>query len=198
MALTRKMLEALGIDDSKVDAIITAHTEVTDALKKERDNALSKVKDFDTVQNELNVLKANGSEDYKNKYESEHKAFEEYKKQQVAAKEYEAKVSAYKDLLSDCGIPKEKLDKIVKVSGDEINALECVDGVVKDLEKVKQQITTDWGVFAVKQNTVGAQVSTPPQTGGSKPALSKDEIMKIKDTGERQKAIAENHELFGF
>lgn len=27
---------------------------------------------------------------------------------------------------------------------------------------------------------------------------TKEEIMKIKDTTERQKAIADNHELFGF
>ena len=35
-------------------------------------------------------------------------------------------------------------------------------------------------------------------TGSGKTYKSKDEIMAIKNTNERQKAIAENHEMFGF
>ena len=35
MSLTRKLLRSMGIEDEKVDQIIEAHTEVTDALKKE-------------------------------------------------------------------------------------------------------------------------------------------------------------------
>jgi len=37
MALTRKMLKAMEIDDEKIDQIIDAHTDVTDALKADRD-----------------------------------------------------------------------------------------------------------------------------------------------------------------
>ena len=37
MALTRKFLSAMGIEQDKVDEIINAHVEVTDALKEERD-----------------------------------------------------------------------------------------------------------------------------------------------------------------
>ena len=37
MALTRKMLKAMGIEDEKIDQIIEAHTETVDALKVERD-----------------------------------------------------------------------------------------------------------------------------------------------------------------
>ena len=39
-------------------------------------------------------------------------------------------------------------------------------------------------------------VEKPPQTG--KVTKTKEEIYAIKDTAQRQKAIAENHELFGF
>ena len=38
MALTRKFLLALGIEDSKIESIIDAHSETVDALKKERDD----------------------------------------------------------------------------------------------------------------------------------------------------------------
>ena len=37
MALTRKMLKAMGIEDEKIDQIIEAHTETTDPLTRERD-----------------------------------------------------------------------------------------------------------------------------------------------------------------
>ena len=42
----------------------------------------------------------------------------------------------------------------------------------------------------------GAKVDNPPKTG--KATKTKEEIMAIKDTAERQAAIAENHEAFGF
>lgn len=37
MALTRRMLKAMGISDEQVDEIIAAHTETVDALKEQRD-----------------------------------------------------------------------------------------------------------------------------------------------------------------
>ena len=37
MALTRRMLKALGIEDEKAEEIISAHIESTDALKAQRD-----------------------------------------------------------------------------------------------------------------------------------------------------------------
>ena len=47
----------------------------------------------------------------------------------------------------------------------------------------------------VKANMLGG---TPlPPAGGSTPSLTVDDIMKIKDTAERQKAIRENPALFG-
>ena len=42
----------------------------------------------------------------------------------------------------------------------------------------------------------GAKVEKPPPTG--KATMTKEQIDALKDTAERQKAIAENHELFGF
>ena len=37
MALTRKMLKAMGIEEDKIDQIIEAHSETVDALKDERE-----------------------------------------------------------------------------------------------------------------------------------------------------------------
>ena len=53
MALTRKMLSAMGIDDEKQDEIINAHIEVVNALKEERDNYKSDSKKAESLQKQL-------------------------------------------------------------------------------------------------------------------------------------------------
>lgn len=58
MALTRKFLKSLGLDEDKVDAIIDAHTESTDALKKQRDEASGKIADLESITKERDELKA--------------------------------------------------------------------------------------------------------------------------------------------
>ena len=42
----------------------------------------------------------------------------------------------------------------------------------------------------------GVNNAKPPKSEGGG-AMTKEEIMAIKDTAQRQAAIAENHELFG-
>ena len=59
MALTRKMLKAMGIEDEKIDQIIEAHAETTEALKAERDAAQQAAKENENAQKELEDLKAN-------------------------------------------------------------------------------------------------------------------------------------------
>ena len=50
MALTRKMLKAMGIEDEKIDQIIEAHSETVDGLKGELEIAKSAAKgDADKV-----------------------------------------------------------------------------------------------------------------------------------------------------
>jgi hypothetical protein len=66
---------------------------------------------------------------------------------------------------------------------------------VKDADKVKESIKSEWADFITTTSSKGADTTTPPaNTGGAK---TKDEILAIKDPSERQAAIAENHELFG-
>ena len=69
------------------------------------------------------------------------------------------------------------------------------DGAIEDAENVKAAIQDEWGAFIAHTSTHGAKVENPPaNAGGAK--MTKDEIMAIKDTSARQKAIAENIEQF--
>jgi len=50
----------------------------------------------------------------------------------------------------------------------------------------------------VTEGTRGADTNHPPKGSGGTAYSSKEEIFKITDPAERQQAIADNHELFGF
>ena len=70
------------------------------------------------------------------------------------------------------------------------------EGKIKDNDHHKQAIKEEWADFIPKESEKGADTAKPPaNTGGA--GKTKEEIMAIKDRGERQKAIAENPKLFG-
>lgn len=198
MALTRKFLTALGIEADKADEIISAHTESVEALKAQRDEYKTKydeIKDdagkASDLQKQLDDLK---KDSYKVKYEALKEEYTKYKADQEATATKSAKESAYKALLKDLGISEKRLDAILKVT--DLGKIELdSDGKIKDADKLKTDAKTEWEDFIVTKETKGAATATPPQNTGGK--MNRDEILKIKDTSERQKAIAENHDLFG-
>ena len=198
MALTRKMLKAMGIEDEKVEQIIEAHTETVTALKDERDAFKADAEKLPTVQKELDELKAtdNKEDTYKVKYDALKEEFDSFKKEQSEKELRVKKEQAYKVLLQEAGVSEKRVDAVLKVS--DIDSLEFnADGSVKDADNLKKGIETEWEDFIVRKETQGTQTPTPPQ-GSGKVYKSKEEIMSIKDTRERQQAISENHELFGF
>jgi hypothetical protein len=200
MALTRKFLTALGIDEAKIDEIITAHTEVTDSLKAERDKFKADASKFAEAKAELDSIKAKAAEDGgKNPFEVKYKAlkeeFDNFKKDTDAKATKAKQESAFRKLLKEAGVSDKRIDSVLKVS--DISGIEFDDdGKVKDAEKLTESIKKEWSDFIPTFSQEGAPKHNPPSTTSGK-VMTKDEIMNIKDTASRQKAIAENHELFG-
>ena len=205
MALTRKMLSAMGIDEDKQDEIINAHVEVVNALKEERDSLKADAKKADKLQkqiDDLNESMKNGERSpYKVKYEAKVEEFNDLKKEfddykaNVSAKELESKKSnAYKELLKESGVSEKRIDSVLRVT--DLSKIELDnDGKIKDPDGLKKNIKEEWSDFIVTESKQGANVSNPPaNTGGGK--KSKEEIMAIKDTAARQQAMLENKELF--
>lgn len=192
MALTRKMLKAMGIEDEKIDQIIEAHTETVEGLKQYKEDAEKLV----SVQQELDDLKAKGTDDgFEKKYNDLKKEFDDYKAD-VEAKESNAKKSeAYRKLLKEIGVSEKRIDAVMKVA-DLSNVKLDKDGSIKDAGDVKKAAKEEWSDFIVTEGEKGVETETPPSGGTAK--MSREEILKIKDTTARQKAIAENHELFNF
>lgn len=177
----------------KAQKIMDEHINVTNGLKDERDNYKAEAEKAADLQKQLDD-KANG-ENWQEKYEKEHEAFEDFKKQTAADAEAGRVRAAYRKLLSGEGISEKRIDSILKVTDFSKMKLDK-DGNLEREEDLKTAINDEWGDFKTTVTEKGAVVEKPPQVG--KATKTKEEIFAIKDTAERQKAIAENHELFGF
>ena len=198
MAFTRKMLKAMNIEDEKIDQIIDAHSETVDALKADRDAYKEDAAKLAAVQKELDELKAKGDDGYKAKYEAE-KAAHDALKADIAAKETKkAKTDAYRELLKGANIDEKRIATILRAEAPIIDKIELdADGKIKNAEQYTASIKSDWADFIVTQSAKGTNTATPPANGGAATTKTKEDILKIKDAGERQKAIAENPTLFG-
>lgn len=110
---------------------------------------------------------------------------------------YDAKEAAYKKMLEDSGVSSKVIGLALKASKETIDNLKIgTDGKFENATEVEKGIKESYADYITTETTQGANVSNPP--GGEPGKMTKKEIMEIKDAGERQKAIAENHELFGF
>lgn len=210
MALTnanvKEILSKAGVDSEHmkdaVNEIIEGHTTSIEALREERDNykaeaqkAEDLAKQLEKVQKDLKEATSDEVEEkYKTKYEMLKDEFKEYKKgiEEKATKESKAK--AYKEILKEAGISGKRIESVLKVS--DVDSIEFDDdGNVKDKDELLKGIKEEWSDFIQTADVQGARTENPPaNTGGQ--TMTKEDIFKIKDTSERQKAIKENIELF--
>ena len=191
------MLKGMGLTEEQVESIIEEHSATVSAIKDDRDaykESAEKLKETEKALAE--ATKKLESDDSHEKLEKLQKEYEDYKKS-VSEKELKsAKEKALKKILKDAGIPDKWTDRASKsVSLEEIKMNE--KGEPEDNKELVERIKTEWADVIGKVETQGANVSNPPSNDG-KGTTTKEDIMKIKDTNERQKAILENRELFGF
>ena len=179
--------------EDKVAEIMKEHVAVTDGLKEERDGYKEQAGKTAELQKQLEDLQ--DGDDWKTKFEKEHEAFENFKKQTQQDAEAAKVRAAFRKLLADEGISEKRLDSIIKVTDFSKMKLDK-DGNLDKADELRKSINDEWSEFKTTVTERGAKVDKPPQM--SKPRMTKEEIYAIKDTAQRQKAIAENHELFGF
>lgn len=194
MALTRKMLRAMGIDEEKIEQIIEAHTETMEALKTKADTYEEDAKKLEGVQKELDDLKKDGG-DWQTKYEKEHSDFEAYKSTQTQKETKAAKEKAYRSLLSEMQVSEKRHDLILKATDLDGYKL-GKDGGFENVEEIKASISKEYGDFIETMHNRGASAANPPANHGGS-AKTKDEIMAIKDTATRQAEMLKNPGLFG-
>ena len=197
MALTRKFLSALGIEADKVDEIISAHTEVTDALKADRDKYKADAEKLPAVQKELDELKTaqTGEDPYQKKYEELQKEFNDYKAEIESRDATAKKEQAFRAILKEIGVSDKVVDNVIKVS--DVSQIEFDDkGEVKGKEDLKKSLSSEWSGFISTKKEEGANSANPPANDG-KSSMTKEQIRAIADPVARQKAMLENASLFG-
>ena len=197
MAFTRKFLKTIGLTEEQIESVMEEHVSVTTGLKDQINLYKENAEQLPSVQKDLNDLRTNTADyaELKKKYEDEHKAFEDFRKKAEEAEALSKVKSAYKALLKAQNVDDKRIDAILKVTSFADKKLGN-DGKFENESALSESIKKDWSDFIVRTEEKGANVSTPPANTGAK-ALTKEDIMKIKNTEERQKAIAENPELFG-
>lgn len=196
MALTRKFLTALGIEDDKIESIIDAHTETVDALKKERDDYKAEADKIPNMQKELDKAKAAAKDS--GEYDKLKKEFDDYKAD-VAGKETLAKKKAAleklckaKDgaYLSESGVAKAvKYHDFDKIELDE-------KGEIKDAKELAKSLREEWKEYVQTEQKQGAKTPNPPAGGTSGGAYDEIRAMTAKwhaaKYGEAPKTGADN------
>ena len=171
MHLTREFLTEFGLTEEQVEAVLMAHTaDLTEDMPSDEGELAER---FDALRQE----------------------FDDYRAETERREQTQRLRDAYRALLTRQNIDPRRVDVILRATRFDDMALDD-SGHLADEERLVQAIRRDWADFIVTHRSRGANVPLPPFAG--RPARTKAEIMAIPDTRERQRAIAENHELFGF
>lgn len=193
MALTRKLLKSFGLDEAVIDSIIEAHTESTDALKKQRDDALAEAAKVDELTKDLaeanNKLAAAGDAAKVQKDFDDYKAGIEAEKRGVKTRD------ALRALLKDTvGIKRDSaLDLIM--AAEKLDSYELDEnGDLKDAENIANTMKQKHAEWVGEVSTTGVPPMNPPSGGAAK--MTREQIEKISDGAERRAAILQNMELF--
>lgn len=168
MSITRKMLKGMGLTEDQQDTILEAHTETVNEIKAERDRLKADAEKLPGVQKQLDELKAAGDGGYKEKFEKERKAFEDYKADITAKETKAAKEKAVKAYFESKNITGANLDLAMRGCGTEMAALEMDGDKIKDTKSLDALLTGTYKGLISTTQTKGANPPDPPaNTGGS-------------------------------
>ncbi len=171
MALTRKALKAMGIEDEKIEQIIEAHTETVSALKDEIDKFegyKEQAEKVPSLETELKQLKE-AENPFESKYTKLKTEYDNYK-HNVEEKELKAaKEKAVTAYFESKNIKGANLKIALRGAKDEISAIEITeDGAIKDTKALDKLVSEDFAGLVAVQKTEGADTPKPPQnTGGT-------------------------------
>lgn len=221
MAYTIKQVKAVlsshGMPVENLDAaaeeLCGRHKADLDSLKEERDNFKRAAADADAYKEQLDEanskLKAESDkskalekerDEIKGKYDTATADLEKLKTDNAERETTERSKKSLSDYLKEQKYSEHAI-RFIRNKGDFHKAIEFDDdGKATNLADVLKSIQADedFSGFTPKVTETSHTPATPPANTGGKKAMTKDEIMKIEDTSARQKAIAENHDLFGF
>lgn len=189
-----------SIPASAIGTVVTAIKTAVGNEYVDKERYKAKLTEIDALKEQQQTAEDNAATagKWKDKYDSLKKQFEDYKTEVAGKETLAAKKDALSKIAKDAGLSDAGISKALKYA--DYGKLELDDkGEMKDRAAVLKGLKEEWPEYIQTTVTKGANTATPPtSTGGVKKYASKQEIMEIKNTAERQRAIHDNRELFGF
>lgn len=145
------------LDDDEISALLDAIHGEKRALQDE----------IGTLKSDLASTKESLESEKSGKTKAENE-LSDYKAE-VSRKEANAKKTAqYRDVLVKSGIRAEHIDKVLRHSAAEIEAVELDEsGNLKNADAVAEAVKKEWGEYIPTRRTHSAQVDLPPDNSGA-------------------------------
>ena len=192
MAFTRATIRNLakesGVELPKEleDALVSEHLTARNAYAEEQ------VKAELEKQPAAKAVNVKDSEEYKTLKQS----FDDYKAEIANKQAKEAKEKAVRAFYESKGITGKNLEIAMRGSRAEIDGIELDGDKIKDVSPLDALVKGDFSGLVATTTTKGANTANPPANNGGS-AMTKKDIMAIKDYDERIAAIEANPQLFG-
>lgn len=198
MALTRKLLEGMGIEDRQIETIIEAHADTVNGLKADRDKYREEAARVPNLLKQLEEAKADTSlADLQAKYDElakEHATltterdgiqsqFDAYKEEVAGREAQRAKADAYRGILKKAGVADKYIDTVMRVA--DLSDVEIEDGEVKGADEIAKRAKETWADFIVKTNVNVERPETPPETKGGVSGANPRAVQIAKERHER-------------
>ena len=175
MALTkaqvREILSAAGVTSENmseaVDKIIDGHVTSVNALREDVAKYKADSEKLPTVQKELDDMKANTNDSWKEKYDNLKGEFDKYKNDVLEKETHNKKVEAYKAILKDSNLSEKGIEKAIKYADWDKIELDT-DGKLKGANDHIKAVRDEWAEYVTTTTTTGAKTSTPPANNHAK------------------------------
>lgn len=175
MALTRKLLKSLGLEEAQIETIIDAHTETVDALKQERDASKAEAARVEELTRQLN--EANDKLSKSGDAARVQAEFDQYKAGVEQERTRAKKGAALNTLLEKAGIARPAVRELIR-KGYDLDKLELLeDGSAKDADTLVNAIRTDYADFVGEVRTDGTPKLDPPS--GQNKSYTREEISRM-------------------
>ena len=202
MALTkaqvREILSAAGVTSENmsdaVDKIIDGHVTSVNALREDIAKYKADAEKLPTVQKELDDMKANTNDSWKEKHDKLKDEFDKYKGD-IEAKEIKAKKEkAARAFYESKGITGKNLEIAMRGSRAEIDGIELDGDKIKDNSALDALVKGDFSGLVATTTTKGANTASPPANNGNSGVTKEDfQKMSYKD---RLQIYNENPDLY--
>lgn len=189
MAISRKFLEGMGLEEKQVESIIEANAASIEGIKADRDKYKEQAEKVPDLQKQLEEAKtaSDGPNEWEEKYNAEHQAFEDFKAQIETERADAEKAQAYRGMLMAAGIDPKRIDAIMRIT--DLSQVEMEDGKLKDAGKLEESAKEEWSDFVVKTITKGSNPATPPE--------HKDKIPEGADPDIARRMQERHERMFG-